>query len=90
MAHQMEKLKLAQDGCLGVESACDTYGFGITNSFWQDEASIRSWRNLIDHLAALRPGREGWHVRFEERITGVERAYSFGSSQGEDVGQQIH
>jgi heme-degrading monooxygenase HmoA len=76
MADQMEELAVAQDG--------------ITNSFWLDEASIRSFRNAVANLAARRLGRERCHVRFEVRIASVGHAYSFQSSQGEDVGQQIH
>jgi hypothetical protein len=90
MADQMEELALAQDGWHCVESARDTCGFGNTNSFSQDEASIRSSRNAVANLAAQRLGRERCHVRFEVRIASVEHAYSFQSSQGEDVGQQIH
>jgi heme-degrading monooxygenase HmoA len=89
MAARMEELALAQDGCLGVESARSADGFGITNSFWRDEESIRAWKAVLSHLAAQRLGRERWYAHYEVRVARVERAYSFDLSQGEDVGQQV-
>lgn len=77
MSDRMEQLALEQPGCLGLEYARDAEGFGITNSFWRDEESIRAWKAVVAHLAAQRLGRERWYERYQLRIAKVERAYGF-------------
>lgn len=77
MADAMEQLAREQPGFLGVESARGADGFGITNSYWQDEASIREWKRNVDHIAAQRLGRQDWYQTYELRIARVERAYGF-------------
>ena len=77
MADAMEQLARQQPGFLGVESARGADGFGITNSYWQDEASIREWKRNVDHLAAQKLGRLDWYRTYELRIARVERAYGF-------------
>jgi heme-degrading monooxygenase HmoA len=77
MADQMVELAEKQDGFLGVESVRDASGFGITNSYWRDEESIRNWKRNVDHLAAQKQGRAMWYEAYALRIARVERAYSF-------------
>ncbi len=77
MADVMEQLARQQLGFLGVESARGADGFGITNSFWKDEESIRAWKRNVDHLAAQKLGRQDWYQTYELRIARVERAYGF-------------
>lgn len=77
MADVMEQLARQQPGFLGVESARGADGFGITNSFWKDEESIRAWKRNVDHLAAQKLGRQDWYQTYELRIARVERAYGF-------------
>ena len=81
MADEMVRLAAAQPGFLGVESARSPDGFGITNSFWRDEESIRAWKQVVSHLAAQRLGRERWYSRYEVRVGRIERAYSFDMSE---------
>lgn len=77
MAEAMEKLAREQPGFLGVESARDAEGFGITNSYWTDEGSIRAWKRNAEHLVAQTTGRQTWYETYELRIAKVERAYGF-------------
>lgn len=77
MAEEMERLALEQPGCLGIESARGADGFGITNAYWSDEASIVAWKNNVRHLAAQALGRERWYAHYRVRIAKVERAYGF-------------
>ncbi|MBX8785322.1 antibiotic biosynthesis monooxygenase [Ochrobactrum sp. GRS2] len=79
MADQMVELAEKQDGFLGVESVRDASGFGITNSYWRDEESIRNWKRNVDHLAAQKQGRAMWYETYALRIARVERAYGFHS-----------
>ncbi|MFK4819069.1 antibiotic biosynthesis monooxygenase family protein [Ochrobactrum quorumnocens] len=77
MAQSMAELASKQPGYIGVESARDTEGFGITNSFWADEESIRAWKRDVDHLVAQKLGRQQWYETYRVRIARVERAYGF-------------
>ncbi|EGF90676.1 antibiotic biosynthesis monooxygenase family protein [Asticcacaulis biprosthecium C19] len=80
MADQMVALAAQQPGYLGVESARDAEGFGITNSYWADETSIIAWKRVADHLAAQKLGRTKWYERYITRVARVERAYGFEKS----------
>lgn len=77
MADAMVELASRQPGFLGVESARGIDGFGITNSYWSDEDSIRAWKAVVSHAAAQRLGRERWYEDYQVRIAKVERAYGF-------------
>lgn len=77
MADEMVALAARQPGYLGVESARGADGFGITNSFWADEASIRAWKAEVDHLEAQRRGRADWYAAYAVRVGRIERAYQF-------------
>jgi heme-degrading monooxygenase HmoA len=76
MAAAMDKLAAQQPGYLGIESARGADGLGITVSYWRDEASIKAWKAVADHLGAQRLGRERWYSHYEVRVAKVERAYS--------------
>lgn len=75
-AHRMLELASQQPGFLGAESVRDAAGFGITISYWADEASIATWREHAEHRATREFGRAHWYDHFEVRIAKVERAYS--------------
>lgn len=77
MGEAMAALAARQPGFLGFESARDRDGFGITNSYWTDEASIAAWKAQLDHFDAQQAGRQRWYDRYEIRIARVERAYGF-------------
>lgn len=82
MAEKMVRMALAQPGCLGAESARDAEGFGITVSYWADEASLIAWKQVAEHLVAQRLGRERWYAHYELRVARVERAYSGPEGRG--------
>jgi len=77
MAERMVELAAEQDGFLGVESARDAEGFGITVSYWRDEAAIARWKADAEHRQAQSRGRRDWYEHFELRVARVERARSF-------------
>jgi heme-degrading monooxygenase HmoA len=78
MAERMLQLALEQPGFLGAETArSPETGFGITVSYWADEASIRGWKAVSEHLVAQRLGRETWYERFSVRVARVTREYQF-------------
>jgi heme-degrading monooxygenase HmoA len=74
---RMVELARQRDGFLGVESARDASGFGITVSYWRDEASIAGWKADLEHREAQRRGRHGYYEKWELRVARVERQKSF-------------
>ena len=75
MAERMVELAAAQPGFLGVESARGADGFGITVSYWKDEASARAWKQVGAHLEAQALGRARWYEAYAARVATVGRAY---------------
>jgi heme-degrading monooxygenase HmoA len=76
MSERMVELAAQQPGFLGAESARDAQGFGITVSYWQDEASIAAWKRHAEHRIAQETGQSQWYEHYETRVAKVERAYS--------------
>lgn len=81
VAERMVSLASAQPGFLGVESARDDDGFGITVSYWESLESIRAWKSRLEHLAAQDAGRRRWYEHYEVRVAHVERAYAFDAAR---------
>ena len=75
MAQRMVELANVQNGFIGVESARDKNGFGITVSYWKTEDDIRAWKLNQEHLLAQKFGKERWYEWFTTRICKVEREY---------------
>jgi heme-degrading monooxygenase HmoA len=75
MAARMAELGASYPGYLGIESARDAAGFGITVSYWRDEASILAWKRDAEHAKAQRAGKHTWYDDYTVRIAKVERAY---------------
>ncbi len=75
-AQALCELASRQPGCLGVESARDSGGFGITAAYFTDEAAIRRWKEDARHIDAQKRGKEDWYSHYSVRIAKVERAYS--------------
>jgi heme-degrading monooxygenase HmoA len=73
---RMLELAAQQPGFLGVESARDADGLGITVSYWQNEAAIAGWRSQAEHSIARKRGRTLWYEHFEVRVAKVERVYA--------------
>ncbi len=76
MGERMYELALAQRGCLGIESTRDVAQFGITVSYWKDEASIAEWKANATHLFAQKMGIDEWYEHYELRVAKIERAYN--------------
>ncbi|GHA40584.1 polysaccharide biosynthesis protein [Amylibacter ulvae] len=76
MADKMGELASNQPGYLGIESTRDADGLGITVSYWTDEAALKNWKAVSDHLYAQKMGREKWYEYYTLRVAKVERAYA--------------
>ena len=66
-----------QPGFLGMESARDGDGFGITVAYFESEEAIAAWRRHAEHAAAREQGRAKWYEGYEIRVARVERAYGW-------------
>jgi heme-degrading monooxygenase HmoA len=75
MAERMVELAKTMPGYLGIESARNAEGLGITVSYWKDEESIRHWKAHEEHLVAQSRGQTDWYEHYEARVAKVERAY---------------
>lgn len=71
----MSELAAEQPGYLGAEAIRDSRGYGITVSYWQDEAAIRAWKGMAAHLLAQKLGKTRWYRHYTLRVARVERAY---------------
>ncbi len=77
MADRMVMLASQQPGFLGVESAREADGVGITVSYWESLDAIRAWKGNMEHLIAQGKGRSDWYRRYVTRVCKVERDYDF-------------
>ena len=76
MAQRMVELAAQQPGYLGIESARNAAGFGITVSYWESLEAISAWKANAEHSVAQENGQRHWYQHYEIRIARVERAYS--------------
>jgi heme-degrading monooxygenase HmoA len=77
MADRMVEMAAQQPGFLGVESARDADGLGITVSYWESEEAIAAWRAVAEHRVAQGHGRGKWYEEFVTRVAKVERVNHF-------------
>ncbi len=73
-AERMVELAQQQPGFLGAESV-RADGFGITVSYWRDEAAIAAWKQHAEHRLAQESGKAKWYADYVVRVCKVERAY---------------
>lgn len=77
-AQQMEKLARQQPGFLGLRSVRDPDTcFGITVSYWVDEAAAQDWKTVQEHLVAQQKGRNKWYACYQIEVAKVTRNYGF-------------
>lgn len=74
-AAEMAELAARQPGYRGVESTRGTDGFGITISFWADEASALAWRSHPRHAEIRELGRGRWYESYEVIVAEATRGY---------------
>ncbi|HUP63338.1 MAG TPA: antibiotic biosynthesis monooxygenase [Thermoanaerobaculia bacterium] len=78
---KMIELAAQQPGFLGVESARDANGLGITVSYWESEEAIANWRRDAEHRIVQQRGRSEWYSEFVTRVAKVERQNRFQTSR---------
>ncbi|HVJ89408.1 MAG TPA: antibiotic biosynthesis monooxygenase, partial [Labilithrix sp.] len=76
-ATAMVELARNQPGFLGIESARNADGLGITVSYWESLDAIARWKAHPEHQAAQLRGQRSFYSRYEVRVCSVERGYKF-------------
>lgn len=76
MAAKMVELGSNMPGFIGIESARNPDGFGITVSYWETEEDIARWKAETEHLVAQQRGRDQWYSSYTTRVAEVTREYS--------------
>lgn len=84
-AAAMDALAAAQPGYRGAESARGADGFGITVSYWADEASAVAWRRNPEHRAVREAGRGRWYARYTLHVAAIGRSYGWERGQEEQA-----
>ena len=77
MASNMENLARQQSGFLGFDSCRESFGVGITVSYWQTLEAIHQWKANLAHIEAQNKGKEKWYDYYSVRICSVEKEYTF-------------
>lgn len=77
LATQMRPLLDTIDGFISIERFKSIYETGkiLSLSFWRDEESVATWRQLEAHRKAQTKGREEIFQDYRLRIAGVIRDY---------------
>ena len=74
MAARMQALAMEQPGYLGYESAREGT-FGITVSYWVDDAAAAAWKLVHEHAIAQERGRTTWYADYRVHVATVTRSY---------------
>lgn len=76
-AERMARRAALQPGYVGIDSARDSAGVGITVSYWADETSAIAWRDDPDHARVREAGRGRWYDDYTVVVARVERSYDW-------------
>jgi heme-degrading monooxygenase HmoA len=77
LAAQLRPLLERIDGFISIERfrSLSAPGKLLSLSFWRDEKAVARWRQLEQHRAAQRKGREGVFAGYRLRVATVLRDY---------------
>jgi heme-degrading monooxygenase HmoA len=77
IAAQLKPIVENIDGFIALErfESLSTPGKLLSLSWWRDEEAVRAWREMSEHRAAQRAGRERLFANYRLRIAHVVRDY---------------
>ena len=78
IAANLREFLKKQDGFISIErfQSLNEDMKVLSLSFWRDEASIKKWRNVVEHRAAQKKGRDSLFHSYRIRVAEVVRDYS--------------
>ena len=77
MAQEMDDLARMMPGFIDVKSFKAEDGERLTVVWWQDEETLRAWREQARHRVAQRTGRERWYEYHRMDVAEVIRVNNF-------------
>jgi heme-degrading monooxygenase HmoA len=77
MAQEMDDLARTMPGFIDVKSFKAEDGERLTVVWWQDEETLRAWREQARHRVAQRTGRERWYEYYRMDVADVIRTNNF-------------
>ena len=77
MAEEMDDLARTMPGFVDVKSFKAEDGERLTVVWWQDEETLRAWREQARHRVAQRTGRERWYEYYKMDVAEVIRTNNF-------------
>ena len=77
MAKEMDDLARTMPGFVDVKSFKAEDGERLTVVWWQDEETLRAWREQARHRVAQRTGRERWYDYYRMDVAEVIRTNNF-------------
>jgi uncharacterized protein (DUF952 family) len=76
-AARMEQLASQQPGFVGVESARNPDGSGITVSYWRTADDARAWGAVAEHRMTQELGRQRWYDSYALHVAEVVRSHAW-------------
>jgi heme-degrading monooxygenase HmoA len=77
MAAEMEDLARTMPGFVDVKAFKSDDGERLTVVWWEDEETLKAWRENVRHRVAQRRGREQWYQYYKLEVAEVVRQNSF-------------
>src|SRR5690242_18507523 len=77
MAAEMESIARSMPGFVDVKAFRSDDGERLTVVWWQDEETLKGWREQVRHRVAQRLGREKWYEYYKLEVAEVVRQNVF-------------
>jgi len=77
MAQEMEDLARTMPGFIDIKAYKSDDGERLTVVWWQDEATLKGWRENVRHRLAQRLGREQWYDYYRIEVAEVVRSNAY-------------
>jgi heme-degrading monooxygenase HmoA len=77
MAEEMEAIARTMPGFIDVKGYTAEDGERLTIVRWQDEETMRAWREQERHRVAQKMGRERWYAYYKMEVAEVLREKAF-------------
>ena len=77
MAVEMENLARTMPGFVDVKAFKSDGGERLTVVWWENEETLKGWRENVRHRVAQRHGREQWYEYYKLEVAEVVRQNSF-------------
>jgi heme-degrading monooxygenase HmoA len=77
MAEEMRELAKTMPGFIDVKGFTSPDGERMTVVWWEDEVTLRAWREAARHRVAQRIGREKWYEYYKIEVAEILRENAF-------------